>query len=93
MYLDSGLRTRPQVEELLAWEAKVRPGGILAGHDFSCLPEVVGSTIVGYEECPIIHAVNIARAGLDVHLGTDKVFWWYKEAEEAEGKKLEESGD
>jgi len=49
------------------WEQRVRPGGILAGHDFTCAHP------------PLLWAVleaKMSRGGGQVNVGLDGVWWW-----------------
>lgn len=49
------------------WQPRVRPGGILAGHDFTCAHP------------PLLWAVLESRlqsGGGEVHVGADGVWWW-----------------
>lgn len=49
------------------WQPRVRPGGILAGHDFTCAHP------------PLLWAVLESRlhgGGDEVHVGADGVWWW-----------------
>jgi len=54
------------------WEARVKPGGVLAGHGLG------GGARDGLE------AVCDRRLGNDIHLGLGDTFWWYVEPEEEE---------
>jgi len=53
-------------EDLTLWIPKVKPGGIICGHDFS--PQWPG----------VVRAVHEFRGGQDVILGMDWMYWWYK---------------
>lgn len=52
------------VEDLQAWLPKLRPGGLVTGHDFS--PQWPG----------VVRAVHEARVGRTVSLGMDWMYWW-----------------
>eukprot|EP00397_Hematodinium_sp_SG-2012_P044228 GEMP01049347.1.p1 GENE.GEMP01049347.1~~GEMP01049347.1.p1 ORF type:complete len:348 (+),score=70.00 GEMP01049347.1:279-1322(+) len=54
-------------EDLELWLPKVKPGGIIAGHDFS--PQWPG----------VVLAVHEARRNRAVTLGMDWMYWWKKE--------------
>lgn len=53
-----------------AWEPKLRQGGILSGHDFGVGYDAVRRHVVE-RRC-----TSVSRS---LSLGTDSVFWWYKE--------------
>jgi len=54
-------------EDLKLWLPKIRPGGILVGHDFS--PQWPG----------VVRAVHEIRGNRPVMLGMDWTYWWVKE--------------
>jgi hypothetical protein len=54
-------------DDIELWLPKVKPGGFVAGHDFS--PQWPG----------VVRAVHEARTGRDVTLGMDWMYWWTKE--------------
>ncbi|KAF4749516.1 hypothetical protein FOZ62_013990 [Perkinsus olseni] len=55
-------------EDIDLWLPKLRPGGIMSGHDFS-------------DKWPgVVRRVNEIRAGQDLFLGMDFMWWWMKEA-------------
>ncbi|KAF4679252.1 hypothetical protein FOZ62_025257 [Perkinsus olseni] len=54
-------------EDIDLWLPKLRPGGIMSGHDFS-------------DKWPgVVRRVNEIRAGQDLFLGMDFMWWWMKE--------------
>lgn len=54
-------------DDILLWAPKVRPGGIVAGHDYHCMAwEDVGKAV---------HEA-VHEAGAVLHLGSD-FMWWY----------------
>mmetsp|Transcript_12143 Transcript_12143/g.38332 ORF Transcript_12143/g.38332 Transcript_12143/m.38332 type:complete len:206 (+) Transcript_12143:678-1295(+) len=53
--------------DIQLWQPRIRPGGILAGHDFTCAHP------------PLLWAVLESRlqgGGGEVHVGADGVWWW-----------------
>eukprot|EP00747_Dinoflagellata_sp_TGD_P209217 gnl/TRDRNA2_/TRDRNA2_82626_c0_seq1.p1 gnl/TRDRNA2_/TRDRNA2_82626_c0~~gnl/TRDRNA2_/TRDRNA2_82626_c0_seq1.p1 ORF type:complete len:112 (-),score=24.59 gnl/TRDRNA2_/TRDRNA2_82626_c0_seq1:59-394(-) len=57
-------------QDLKWWQARVKPGGILAGHGF--VPDSGGG----------LRAVCDWRFSNEIHLGMAGTFWWYVEPEE-----------
>ncbi|KAF4675626.1 hypothetical protein FOL46_000817 [Perkinsus olseni] len=54
-------------EDIDLWLPKLRPGGIMSGHDFS-------------DKWPgVVRRVNEIRAGQDLFLGMDFMWWWMEE--------------
>ena len=58
VYIDSDHRFKETAEDLVEWAKKVRPGGIVAGHDyFTSLPQArrfrcqVGAIVDAYVKC------------------------------------------
>jgi len=65
--------------DLWGWDAApLRPGGLLAGHDFS------------WEHLGVPTAVASWRAGREVVLAPDHVFFWYRESDESQQQDLEQ---
>ncbi|KAF4672930.1 hypothetical protein FOL47_011198 [Perkinsus chesapeaki] len=55
-------------EDIELWLPKLREGGIISGHDFS-------------DKWPgVVRRVNEVRAGQDLFLGMDFMWWWMKES-------------
>ena len=68
-------------EELLLWHQKLRPGGIMSGHDFAFqwdVPYAVCQVFckmqhdMGYESCG-------TSEGAGMHLAADYTFYWFKD--------------
>lgn len=71
-FLDVGSSSGNIEQELERWEARVKPGGILAGRGFGpAWPEAV-------------RAVCARRFSNDIHLGAGGGFWWFVEPDEEE---------
>lgn len=51
-------------QDILAWQPKVRPGGIVSGHDFMC----------GHP--PLLWAVSEQHLAEEIHVAMDGVWWW-----------------
>ncbi len=58
--------------DLAAWAPKLRPGGLLAGHDYSARAQGVARAV--HEAC----AEGDLRR-LPLHLAPDHTYWWVLE--------------
>lgn len=63
VYLDARHDYRSVQEDIQAWAPKVRPGGILAGHDYVDASEMDGSW-THYKDGSISHAVKAVRSAV-----------------------------
>ncbi|CAK0849271.1 unnamed protein product [Prorocentrum cordatum] len=68
--LAAGDNFESTAEDLELWEARVKPGGILAGVNFG--PRALGG----------VRAVCERRHSYDIHLSPGGGFWWYVEPDE-----------
>mmetsp|Transcript_140090 Transcript_140090/g.390514 ORF Transcript_140090/g.390514 Transcript_140090/m.390514 type:complete len:460 (+) Transcript_140090:153-1532(+) len=69
LFVDGDHSRRGAARDLEAWAPHVRPGGVVAGHDYC-------------REFPgVVEAVHAALpSGATLHLAPDSVFWWYAPA-------------
>jgi len=65
VFIDGDHSYKQVVRDIAAWEPKVRPGGILSGHDFGNHPDVARAVLE--------HA---AAGNRTVHLAMDWVWYW-----------------
>jgi len=68
-----GLHDESVAADLLAWEPKLRPGGILVGHDFSSDWPDVPRRVLAHRCSP---AAPGAAGPRRLHLGADATYWW-----------------
>eukprot|EP00746_Dinoflagellata_sp_MGD_P120364 gnl/MRDRNA2_/MRDRNA2_55924_c0_seq1.p1 gnl/MRDRNA2_/MRDRNA2_55924_c0~~gnl/MRDRNA2_/MRDRNA2_55924_c0_seq1.p1 ORF type:complete len:417 (-),score=63.05 gnl/MRDRNA2_/MRDRNA2_55924_c0_seq1:46-1296(-) len=66
VFVDADHSERGAAADLAAWARHVRPGGVLAGHDYC--PRFAG----------VVEAAHAALPrGATLHLGPDMVYWWH----------------
>lgn len=67
VFVDGEHTYRGATEDLAIWSPRVRPGGVVAGHDYAAYYDGVSSA-----------ANEALPRGSTLHLGPNTVFWWHK---------------
>jgi len=62
VFIDADHDTRPLMDDIITWASKMKPDGILAGHDFSPLQVTVVLAVCYIWQLPI-------------HIAPDSVWW------------------
>merc|ERR1712078_288202 len=65
VFVDADHSEQGARDDLKAWAPRVRPGGVLAGHDYC--ERFMGVVRAAHNALPV---------GTTLHLGPDMVYWW-----------------